>query len=1577
MARKLLRTVATGLILAVVLSLIRSGAMPTLAQPPTPSRDKIGGRTVSGSNWALSRIGPTLRSLAREGSEELIWINVFVKEGTDLSRYMEPGAVTRKILGQTQILGQARAANLVKVASHEGVTAVLDPMPYEPPSPIIDPDVSQKRDGAPEKIRKRVAAIRAAGEAADRNMLADSGTAGAAAAERTAPTGWWDVGNGHKSAVAWDKGFTGQGVKVADLDSGVDFAHPDLQGTWAVLDDPESPYDGWPIAFDPYSIWRYAFWGAEYGPDVMGLTWYADTSTTCTGSPCAFQPRGAIEPHDYTLPATSKSGVYHIGYHPDTALETWWYGERVAVLVVDEHTAGVYDTVYVDLDADYDFTDEKPATQADPISWKDNWDSAAGRPGSDGYADLSGGMIYYISDGTNYVPGFDWLWLPFLSSPPPVPGPGDMVAFMINDALRSGGDHGTLVASAIAGQGVINGGAPPWKPPATEVGGIDQGGGRDAKIIAIGDFYRSGSPDTDSYYFTTLGYDGEPGTGDEADIVNMSYGSSGVDNDGWDFESRFQAWLNETAAPTLSWVASTGNGAPGYGTVTPPSAFTGMDIGASTQYGSTGTFDSISTVDQINWGDVMSWSNTGPGTMGSASVSVIANGAWGAGALSLNEWGDGWTAWDSWGGTSRSAPIAAGNLALVYDAYKQANGQFPTYQVARELLKSGATDVGYNPIRQGAGLLNADRATDIAAGLYGVRVSPSEWNVGDYRGAEYPGFARILQPGSSDTQTFTVYNPSSVDITVGLSDAYVVQMGDPIEWTHASKNQSREDGAFTKPDYLWDLTDQIPAGADLMEVKLLHLYEEFTPGAPDSGTAGADSGTAGADSSHEWDNMWRVAIYDWMDVNGDGDLWTDDNGDGIVNWDEIDEGEYIRFTYGYNYGNAKQAVVHNPADRTHDGLFVGVRHQDRTSRVPSTWLRFRATFYERAHWPWLTAVPESAPADAGMLTIPAGSSATFDATVTVPADARPGFYEGFILVQDPGDASHSPHTSAVPVTVNVAASGADFSLGGAVEETPYDNGHLFGFFTWKWRAESGDWRFFFTDVPDDHGLPERTRWLVHTTWDTLPTDVDTLIMGPTSDDFSDPGGSFYVPNTYGPYTLETVGGSENRYMGSGKWQFHTTSGATDDWVTAPLDAGLHLFALHNVLFSGKEMEESFKVDVGTISATPTEVTVDDAPVAGMETLTILSSLDLPDFTVDAFGLGKSDEFRGLPVIQDDPFDPSTSSYLFQYTVRHGGLIDASIHSVASDVDLFLLYDADADGVFDFNTEVIATSDTPTGDEHVRVTLPPDGEYLVAVHGWAAAGDTVDVMIKVIQGQDLAIWGAPRGPISSGTPFNIIVNWNGLTPGVWQGVIALGPVDGPTALWIPVTLTRLGQEAAIAAAPVGTGYVKSSELLTNRFGGVEMRTGVGSGSREKYHGAFQIDLSSLPAEAEILTAQVELTGASDRYMSDFATGTWWLSLLDSSIDVGWSGLGYWQIAGAAVEEAIGAAETDADLGVGTVNTFAFSEGQIAALQARLETTGKASFRVDYTVVPRNTRHLFAWDGGSGGAAPVLRVTYLKP
>ena len=106
------------------------------------------------------------------------------------------------------------------------------------------------------------------------------------------------------------------------------------------------------------------------------------------------------------------------------------------------------------------------------------------------------------------------------------------------------------------------------------------------------------------------------------------------------------------------------------------------------------------------------WSNRGFGATGSPGVDLVADGAFSAGDITLNTILDGNDAWLTWGGTSRSTPVAAGATALVYQAWKQANG--PTlpagfYKTAKDILKSSSLDLGYDTTIQGSGSVDAGR----------------------------------------------------------------------------------------------------------------------------------------------------------------------------------------------------------------------------------------------------------------------------------------------------------------------------------------------------------------------------------------------------------------------------------------------------------------------------------------------------------------------------------------------------------------------------------------------------------------------------------------------------------------------------------------------------------------------------------------------------------------------------------------------------------------------------------------------------------------------------------------------------
>src|SRR5262249_2529105 len=163
--------------------------------------------------------------------------------------------------------------------------------------------------------------------------------------------------------------------------------------------------------------------------------------------------------------------------------------------------------------------------------------------------------------------------------------------------------HGTLTASNIVGRGVIDGnpaalgGAdarPTWKP--TGVGGMVQGAGKNVKLIGIGDIYVNFEASTeDAWNFALFEVDGHGDTNDGALITSNSYGESTVDNDEWDNRSRLLTELNtmpedyyanpNTYGNRTAFLFSTGNGGPGFGTNTNPSASTAIKVGASTQFG--------------------------------------------------------------------------------------------------------------------------------------------------------------------------------------------------------------------------------------------------------------------------------------------------------------------------------------------------------------------------------------------------------------------------------------------------------------------------------------------------------------------------------------------------------------------------------------------------------------------------------------------------------------------------------------------------------------------------------------------------------------------------------------------------------------------------------------------------------------------------------------------------------------------------------------------------------------------------------------------------------------------------------
>ena len=1483
-------------------------ASPTLApEPQGPVQpDKPvspGGEGVEPN--PMAKLDNELRTLSEEGGDEAVLVYILAEPGADLSGVAEVSEV-RPMLGKELVVANVTPNKISKMASHPDVLAAEVFHAIEAPSPFTPKEDIERL--TPEKVRE----LREQ-DIANLEPREFPFESGAAPQGINAPEDWHGkdlIG----APEAWAKGYEGDGVNIAILDSGVDFGHPDLEDNIAFYDG--GFYDGWPIALDPRSMRNYYYngWDADRNYQNTGdYSWYADVGDViyCTsGMTETFLFDGNYYDIAPEIVNMSLSGEIRWSVHPDIQLRDYVSPsvEWVPFLLIDANTAGDYDTVIADLNFDfwfdnyddtavlgttdpvlnqdigsYVYTDTVVMTGTHfvpsglwffpPLWWgmntagaemtlgagafiyaKNHYSGPDATDGADGIAEVSGGMVYFIGDGKLPIPGMDYLYPGWgQGGRDPIPLNGQLAAFMLGSDYVDGYDHGTLCASAATAAGEITGYFSafgefvqydpddwskffnaddiseylPWLKPGDE--GTVQGPAPNANIIAMGANY-----DTvlgmqgfyDSYTFLASGVDGVPGNGDEfVDIVSMSYGDGSVHNDGWDWESRLLSYYNQNFLPNTTFFASSGNGGYGFGTINSPQGNTTVSVGASTQYGATDVFGNALSAAQINDGEVQPFSGRGPDAMGRPDPDVVATGAWGAGDTPLNMsaiynlimgggWfpGDGNNAWYEWGGTSRSSPEAAGVMALVYDAYKQANGVFPDFETARQILMSGADDLNHDVLMQGAGRVNADRATDVAGALSGVYVEPSLLAAGEYMGTHYESFANVLFPGDTWDQTFTVNNSGAAAAAVTVGDEMLKEM-QTLNYTQVVSPYLGTEGPYPATYYYYadyfvganlattshgsDLVVPVPAGADFMEVQLTVPFEIFSFSYSDPDPYSF---------SYNADQRWSLTVFDWTDRNADGRLWEDTNADGVVSlvpgdlvdiaWTgNVTETEISRFAYSYNYANVQEVTV--GLDGTEE-IVIGLVHNNPNTTRPG-WgsdeyqdnpLEVKVVFYEKTDWPLVTESTAS-------LNVPAGSSATFDATFTIPADQPTGLYEGAITVDD------GAHKTIIPTTVNVAVPGDDllFTLGGTTAAgTPYDNGRMFGGYTWSGVYEEGDWRFYYYDAEtgfDQQYLYVRDQW--GDMCDNMPTANETLVWGPNPGDQY----SLLEPDKYGPYGMQYSGGTWDangpQYgWGSsreGSW-WHDGDGAPmpENRTWATLWDGLNQVQLRNILLSGKHnCGEGFEATTGVfgVGAPESGLVINSDELSGSFTLDAVSPVD--GLIAFAEGFGQEEWFRNQDVPQgkhderwpDDLMDGWV--HTFEVTNTYGIDIE-TFGPWSSDIGLFLMYDSNGDGIFNVQDtkEWVADSwdhgpfqDIYYSGNILNAFKVQDGTYAVIMYGREIEpGDQFDLRLVTDGGEDLNVEGANTDnnfllSVTPGETESLTVNWQVPESGTWYGYMWFG------------------------------------------------------------------------------------------------------------------------------------------------------------------------------------------------------------
>ena len=977
------------------------------------------------------------------------------------------------------------------------------------------------------------------------------------------------------TGVWTDYGFTGEDVKIAIIDTGVDYGSLGL-GYWDVI---ARDVFGYPATFDA---------------DAACFVYTNMTLTAFTNASGTFIPTAGIDPPLYVFNNVIPfSGLFGTPFPSDMnvtgilnegqschwgVMFQWLFGlDLFPVLVLDSDTDGVYDTVYVDLSfdwcwipylysligfswywsapwpPDYSFTDETPLGITSPVGARDFT--------GDGIFDISVSSLGYFLDVWGVSPNSEDRGLVLK----PIDPNGNYVCFVYDFD-----GHGTSCASCAAGRNL---GHPLF----------GNGMAYNAKIMGVtalfigdvieGELWAAGFdliPGTEGwsyipgygYVYGLWSYTGNH----KADIISNSWGASAwalwswMDQSPWyDVLTMLEDALTipeylDPYYPGTIIVHAGGNGAAGYGTFTEPSFSTlAISVGASTSMNWT----------QYEWGfaggyydDVISWSARGPTALGTAKPDVLGVGAFGYAPTALF-WGagDGTMAFDVFGGTSMATPVVAGAAALVVQAFNEIGFYNPPNMLVKSVLKSTAVDLGYDPFVQGAGRVDCYRAVSLIMGEEGVlTVSDATWKnaldmiqipeILNYELSDglippfMPSaifdtswFAGTVKPGENTKADFLVSNPTAEDVTVSVSPVTHKQTGSTIvlEGLTASLPSDWQSIGWAWGNITVLSIDMIPEDADLMTVTLVFSYDYFD-----------------TERDYLWNNRLRVMVQDWEDANVDGE----------VNVDEV-----WQINYGYNYGTSCEATVGFPGFKFKHTPTIFISQVSETYEpIP---FKVYIKFYKRTTWDWI-GLSQS------VFTVNAGDTTFFNATLTVPEGAPQGVYEGQLIIDVNG------RKNAVPVSVNVPTvvpSGQlVYEMGTPEYDCPYNPFEVKGYFDWGWRYEAGDWKNWLFEFADQSTIAA----FVYADWQGNMTDVDMFAIHPMG--------------------MITDGTGEN-WMSDGIFNWTTRTASTEEYVvlwTGDLPfvppsihvPELHTVLLHNVLFDGSVFPENLSCTIKMINVNP-------------------------------------------------------------------------------------------------------------------------------------------------------------------------------------------------------------------------------------------------------------------------------------------------------------------------------------------------------------------------------------------------------
>ena len=688
-------------------------------------------------------------------------------------------------------------------------------------------------------------------------------------------------------------------------------------------------------------------------------------------------------------------------------------------------------------------------------------------------------------------------------------------------------------------------------------------------------------------------YTGEP----KADIISNSWGISRFPSleyaPGLDLSSHI---LNTLVTPQslhqnytgITIVSSAGNSGHGYGTIGMPgiSSF-GISVGAVTNndFVGYGPFK-----DQPRFGNttmhsnqVVDFSSRGPGVIGDPKPDLMSIGAYGFAPGAITKLPDKEIeSFSLFGGTSMSAPIAAGSAALVIESLNEREMNYDPFKI-KSILMSSASNLNNDALTQGAGLVNAHDAVRSVyghAGKFIVHNNATFSNINkvidvplssfdselvgidklDTSDKTFPNtswFGGRLKVDEKTSTTFTIENPTDKPLDVTIKPV-TLKLIERLETSGTTEPHLQDpvlnDEDVYRPNY----------------IKLGNLPAEHTVSNPNSIIHPAASLML-LDLNYDFDifmnetdtmyaNDLKIAslyIYDWKDANNNTKISSD---------------ELSLVNRGGSWGTVQEIRITNPAEKFENEPVIGIypvpsRYSFWTGNINqnTTSIDYTLITSYYADDLWTDVV-----IDTNKVTIPPNNSTKISASISVPADRQTGVYQGFVNFEGEHHTVQSPVSYVV--LKEVTKDTKPIVIMGSQNDVLFGNGYVKGAFDMTSRYMAGDWRQYYFDIQD----PTINAATIDFSWENENTNFSVFMMDPKGKIIQ----TNHPPGVFGHFwgwpTGDWLGTSS--FSQGGAFFPLKNKDKTSTVLYAPVNqTGTYTLLVHSTLFGGEETTESISL----------------------------------------------------------------------------------------------------------------------------------------------------------------------------------------------------------------------------------------------------------------------------------------------------------------------------------------------------------------------------------------------------------------